>query len=94
MKRLALAVALGFAAVSTQAGPYEDALAAYESGDYATALRLWHPLAEQGHPAAQFNLSVMYTNGQGVPKDYAEALKWRRRAAERGYPPPWRRPKG
>ena len=30
------------------AGPLDDALAANERGDYATALRLYRPLAEQG----------------------------------------------
>jgi hypothetical protein len=28
----------------------------------------------------------MYRNGQGVSKDYAEALEWFRKAAERGHP--------
>jgi len=30
------------------AGPLEDAWTAYQSGDYATALRLWRPRAAQG----------------------------------------------
>jgi len=42
------------------------------------------PLAEQGDTFAQFNLGLMYDNGEGVPQDYAEALKWFRLAAERG----------
>ena len=33
------------AAVPAVAGPLEDADAAYDRGDYATALRLWRPLA-------------------------------------------------
>ncbi len=36
-------------------------------------------------PSAQFYLGVMYDNGQGVPQDYAEAVKWYRLAAEQGY---------
>ena len=32
--------------------------------------------AEKGDAAAQFNLGVSYANGQGVPKDEAEAYKW------------------
>ena len=56
-------VAIGGAAT---AGPLlEDAVAAYQRGDYATALRLWHPLAEQGDAEAQFHLGVMYESGQG-----------------------------
>jgi len=40
--------------------------------------------AEQGDPMYQVNLAVMYPNGEGVPQDYAEAVKWFRMAAERG----------
>ena len=36
------------------------------------------------YAAAQSNLGVMYANGQGVPQDYAEAVKWYRKAAEQG----------
>ena len=32
--------------------------------------------AEAGEAAAMFNLGVMYENGQGVPKDAAEAVRW------------------
>ena len=41
--------------------------------------------AEQGDATAQFNLGVRYRNGQGVPQDYAEAVRWYRLAAEQGY---------
>ena len=139
------------------AGPLEDGDTAYQRGDYATALQLWRPLAEQGNadaqlnlgvmyakrhrvcrrtmprrssgtasppsrampapsstsasctitaracrrttprrssgtgsppsratPIAQFSLGVMYDNGEGVPQDNAEAVKWYRLAAEQG----------
>jgi len=39
--------------------------------------------AEQGDADAQYNLGLMYYNGQGVPKDYAEAVKWYRQAADK-----------
>ena len=57
---------------------------AYQSGDYATALKKWKPLAEQGYATAQTSLGVMYGFGQGVAQDYAEAVKWYRKAAEQG----------
>ena len=60
------------------------ALAAYQRGDYATALREWRPLAEQGNPEAQFNLGAMYERGQGVTQDDTEAARWYRKAAEQG----------
>ncbi|MFN8818923.1 MAG: tetratricopeptide repeat protein, partial [Holosporaceae bacterium] len=40
--------------------------------------------AEQGNAVAQYNLGVMYDEGQGVTRDYAEAVKWFRKAAEQG----------
>jgi TPR repeat protein len=66
------------------AGPLEDAWTAYERGDYATALQIWRPRAEEGVAVAQNNLGLMYYNGQGVPQDYGEAAKWYRLAAEQG----------
>jgi hypothetical protein len=71
----ALIVAIGLAG-SVAAGPLEDGAAAYGRGDYATALRTWRPLADQGSAIAQFNLGVMYDNGEGVPRDYAAAVSW------------------
>ena len=72
------------AAAPAVAGPLEDADAAYDRGDYATALRLWRPLAEQGYANAQFALGIVYANGQGVPQDYAAAVLWFRMAAKQG----------
>jgi TPR repeat protein len=40
---------------------------------------------EQGHADAQFNLGVMYANGQGVPQDNKTTVKWYRLAAEQGH---------
>ncbi len=59
-------------------------MAAYQPGHYATALREWRPLAEQGNAKAQFNLGVMYRNGEGVPQDDAKAARWYSKAAEQG----------
>ena len=59
-------------------------MAAYQRGDYATAIRELRPLAEQGDAEAQYNLGVIYDRGQGVTQDYAEAVKWYRKAAEQG----------
>ena len=72
--------------VSAFGGQFEDATAAYERGDYATAFRLMKPLAEKGDAKAQHNLGVMYDYGRGVPQDYTMALKWYRMSAEHGIP--------
>ncbi|MFC1665212.1 tetratricopeptide repeat protein [Pseudomonadota bacterium] len=42
-------------------------------------------LAEAGNAPAQVKLGLMYTSGEGVPKNYAEAVKWCKKAAEQGY---------
>ena len=41
-------------------------------------------LAEAGDTEAQYNLGVMYDNGEGIPQDDAEAVRWYRLAAEQG----------
>jgi len=65
---------------------FQAGVDAYNQGDYATALKEWRPLAEQGDVDAQFNLGVMYDMGHGVPpQDYGEAVRWYRLAAEQGY---------
>ncbi|MEL0293952.1 MAG: tetratricopeptide repeat protein, partial [Alphaproteobacteria bacterium] len=63
---------------------FDKGLTAAKRGDYATALREWMPLAEQGHARAQYNLGLMHHNGYGVEQDDAMALKWWQRAAEQG----------
>ncbi|MDA7516263.1 sel1 repeat family protein [bacterium] len=41
-------------------------------------------LAEKGDPTAQYELGVMYQNGEGLPQNYSKAVKWFRMAAEQG----------
>ena len=53
-------------------------------GDYATALKEFRRLAEQGSAPAQLNLGLMYDNGEGVTQDYADAVRWYRKAAVQG----------
>jgi TPR repeat protein len=79
------ATPLALAATALQAGPFEDGVAAYERGDYASAIGLWHPLAQQGDAAAQFNIALLLNTGRGVPEDKAAAVSWYRLAAEQGY---------
>jgi len=80
---LAVVVALLFSAGSAWAN-FDDGMAAYERGDYATALKEFRSLAEQGHVAAQFSLGVMYDHGFGVPENDVKAVKWWHKAAEQG----------
>lgn len=80
---LAGSILVGFTVVG-QNRQFMAGWAAYRSGDYATALRVWRPLAEHGHIKAQHNIGTMYLKGEGVPKDYNKAEKWTRKSAEQG----------
>ena len=41
--------------------------------------------AEAGDARAQYNLGLMYDNGEGVEQDFKEAIKWYQKAADQGY---------
>jgi len=78
-------VALALSIVApVMAASLEDAVAAYRRADYVTAVQVYRSLADQGLAVAQFNLGLMYVNGQGVSKDEIEAMKWYRLAADQG----------
>ena len=62
---LSICIALGVGG-QARADDYEDALTAAKRREFATALRLWTPLAEQGNAGAQFNIGLIYDNGRGV----------------------------
>jgi TPR repeat protein len=79
-----LALAIIALAVPADAGPFEDGLAAYRRDDYATALKFWRPLAEQGDALAQNNLGVIYEFGLSVPQDIVQAHMWFWLAAAQG----------
>jgi TPR repeat protein len=80
-----IAVALSLATLSpASAQDFQSGLEAFNRGDFATALREFRPLAEQGDAIAQNKLGWMYNNGRGVPVDDTEAVRWYRLAAEQG----------
>ena len=50
LKYVVAAIPLTFSlAAPVAAGPLEDGYTAYARGDFATAMRLMRPLADQGH---------------------------------------------
>ena len=82
---ISLTLAVFFGSVGTSWGAdFNKGVAAVQSGDFATALREWTPLAKQGDADAQFSLGVMYEKGEGVAKDNKAAVKWYTLAAEQG----------
>ncbi|MES1981462.1 MAG: tetratricopeptide repeat protein [Pseudomonadota bacterium] len=64
---------------------YQQGIDAYAKSNYAVALEKFKPLAERGIAQAQFNLGVMYRQGQGVPQDDKTAVMWWTKAAEQGH---------
>ena len=85
LKQFVAGVVVAFMlAGAATAGPLDDAMAAQVRGDYATAARLYLPLAKQGSATAQAFLGYMHATGNGVRQDYAESTKWYRLAADQG----------
>lgn len=64
---------------------WEKSIASFKAGDFPSAIRAWETLADKGVSKAQYNLSLLYFNGQGVGKDSALALKWCQQAAQLGH---------
>ena len=64
---------------------FATGLEAYNSGDYATAMKEWKPLAEKGMVDAQFNIAWMHYFGKGVKRSYTSAAKWFQLAADQGH---------
>jgi uncharacterized protein len=77
---LTVAVLFGSAGLSWSAD-FQKGFAAYQSGDYATALRELEPLAKQGNSDAQTVLGQSYYK----KRDYLNTVKWYTRAATQGH---------
>jgi len=57
----------------------------YDRSDYATALKVWLPQAQEGDATAQTYVGEIYEKGLGLQPDYVLAAQWYRKAAEKGY---------
>jgi uncharacterized protein len=63
---------------------FQNAIAAFDRQDYATARELLYPMANQNHAEAQCLLGNLYQLGLGVTCDAAVALQWYTKASEQG----------
>jgi TPR repeat protein len=86
---LAIAVAWSLLTISaviagTAEEDFRTGLSAFNSGDYAAAMRLWRPLADGNDARSQAGIGFMYHRGLGVETDDAQAAFWLRKAAEQG----------
>jgi hypothetical protein len=74
-------------AVGAWAQSYDDGMRAYDAGNFAKALEIWGPVAENGDAVAQYSLGKLLENGgAGVPRNLVAAAKWYQRSASQGIP--------
>lgn len=63
---------------------YQLAVTYHNSKDYSKAMRLYRIAADQLNLYAQYNIAVMYQNGDGVLKDDKAAKRWYLMSCEGG----------
>lgn len=64
--------------------PVQDGFVALQVGKYSEAYEIFLPHGESGNVDAQYNFSVKYEEGLGVPQDFEAALRWMKLAAAHG----------
>lgn len=84
-QKLIVAIAMLLGASAAMADSYDDGLTAFIQGDMTRAYGLLLPLAENGHPEAQYHIGYMYRTGTGVKMNEREAIKWYSKAAKQGH---------
>ena len=63
---------------------YYRAVDALQHKQYKFAIDMYQTSASWAYKPAEYNLAVMYANGEGVPVDKPRAMAWAALAAERG----------
>ena len=61
-----------------------EGLDAVERQDYMTAFTVFKQLANQGDKEAQYNLAILYKQGNGVMQNKSKAATWFRKSADQG----------
>ena len=79
------ALIVSAAVAGTAEEDFRAGLSAYNTGDFAGALRLWRPLADSDDARSQAGIGFMYHRGLGVKADDVQAAFWLRKAAEPDY---------
>jgi hypothetical protein len=72
----------GFTLQSVSAGDFEDGVALYEQQEFTEAAKSFQSAANKGNADAQFNLGLMYLNGEGIEQDYQKARALFQQSAE------------
>ncbi len=84
MLKHSIVIAAAFAAVLAMPAQadFDSGLAAYHKQDFATALKEWQPLVDQGNPRALRNVGLMYLLGQGVKANPDKAIEFLQKAVD------------
>lgn len=87
MKRLirCAALALFLTPATGSAQDYDAGMTAYDAGDYSSAFSEFSELADQGDPRAQYQIGVMYVEGEGVATDLHMAAYFFKLAAAQDF---------
>jgi TPR repeat protein len=64
---------------------FTQSVADYHHHNYIQALNGFYALAKQGDPRAEYNLGLMYANGNGVHQSTPKAKQWFEKSAHQGY---------
>ena len=75
---------LGLAGEEGKDGAYLQGVISQLQGSMDTAIHFFKISANQGYDMAQYSLGNVYFRGEGVDRDYAEALEWYLKAADQG----------
>ena len=72
-----VAIIIHASAISAFAG-FAEGVAAFNKGEYETAVNEYKKAADEGDVRAQRNLGLMYETGAGVQINFKEALRYYR----------------
>ena len=65
LKRLLLTASICCLMATVNAAPMDDAIAAYNKGDYKEALKIWRPLTDQGNALERDDRFNNYSDNMG-----------------------------
>ena len=64
----------------------ESGIAAFETKNFAHAIKLLSPIADEGNVEAMYRMAIMLQNGLGCVASTEKAFQFMGDAAEKGYP--------
>lgn len=92
MKKILISLVIAMTTISgvvlaDAVSDYQAAQMAFQQGDIANGIKYLTAAAKAGNAPAQYNLSVAYSNGDGVEVNMKTAISWLQKAAAQNYPP-------